>query len=68
MITKVTMASSTMRYIQKLLKDFEQAAIDKSWKGSMHPDDWDDVEKNYKDAKKKLVRYIGSKIQRRFYV
>lgn len=41
------------------LKNFERAAVNLSWKGSMHPEDHRDIEIAYKKAKAKLVGFLA---------
>jgi len=53
--------SSTMRYITKLLKDFENACEHTVMKGSYPPQEFDWVDENYKKCRTKLLRYIKSK-------
>jgi hypothetical protein len=40
------------------IKKFEEAAIELSWKGSRHPDDHKDIEKEYNRARKALISYV----------
>ena len=49
------------RYFKKLLDEFEQAVINRAFKGSMNPDDWDEIEKEYRTAKQRLMNYLKRK-------
>jgi hypothetical protein len=51
---KIFKSSVLMRRIKK----FEEAAIELSWKGSRHPDDHKDIEKEYNRARKALISYV----------
>lgn len=42
----------------KLINDFEAAVRMHEMKGAMHPDDWEEIELDFKQAKKKLENYI----------
>jgi len=39
---------------EKALRDFESAVRMHEMKGTFHPDDWEEIEQQYKDAKKKM--------------
>lgn len=45
----------------RALRKFEQAAIARAMKGSMHPDDWDGVEDDYKKARDHLKKFLPIK-------
>lgn len=45
----------------RALRLFEQAAIERSWMGSMPPDDWDELEANYKKARERLKKFLPIK-------
>ena len=47
------------RRLQSLIRKHTQAQIDLSWKGSMHPEDWKQIEDNANEAKQKLYAYIS---------
>ena len=44
------------RVVNKLLAAYE----DCSWKGSKHPDDWDEIELAYKKAKENYKKVLDS--------
>ena len=41
-----------------LLSRFEQAATEKSWKGSQPPEDWESIDNYYREAKKEIILYV----------
>lgn len=42
----------------KLINNFEAAVRMHEMKGAMHPEDWEEIELDYKETKKKLENYI----------
>lgn len=46
-------------HARRLVRNFENAVRAHEMKGSMHPDDWDQIEQDYKTCKHKLQKYIG---------
>lgn len=48
----------------RLLKEFEQAVINYSWKGSKPPDEQKFASKTYQEAKKKLVSHLETQENR----
>ena len=49
------------RYFKKLLDEYEQAVVNRAFKGSMNPDDWDEIEEEYTYAKQRLLNYLKHK-------
>lgn len=43
---------------ETLLQTFEQAAAEKSWKGSQPPEDWESIDSYYREAKKEIILYV----------
>lgn len=64
MVYKMSNPGSTMNYVRRLVKEFEEACEHKVMKGSYHPDDQEGVDEWHAHCKKKLINYIGSKIRR----
>lgn len=54
--------TKTSNKFYTLLREFEDAAIELSWKGSRHPEDWEDIEHNYTVARKKLRNWVLARI------
>ena len=46
-------------YFKKLLKEFEKAAINISWKGSQPPEDWEAIDEDYINAKQAIINYVA---------
>lgn len=44
--------------IDKIIQEFENAAVDRSWLGAMHPDDRERIEYEYNRTKKILERAL----------
>ena len=44
--------------LMRRLNKFERAVRDHEMKGSMHPDDWNDVERAFIKTKRDLLDYI----------
>lgn len=44
--------------LMRRIKKYELAVRDHEIKGSMHPDDWNDIEKAYIKTKRDLVEYV----------
>lgn len=42
----------------RLLNAFERAAVNLSWKGSQHPDDWEKIEIKYAKARSAMVNLL----------
>lgn len=42
----------------KLINDFEEAVRMHEMKGTFHPEDWEKIEEDFKQTKKKLENYI----------
>lgn len=42
----------------RLLTQFENAAIERSWKGGKHPDIHAEIEEAYERKKKALIKYV----------
>jgi hypothetical protein len=55
------MPKGTPKYIE-LIEEFEMAAIANATSGGGHPDDIPLKQKDYQDAKKKLIEFIRTKI------
>ncbi|UTC30014.1 hypothetical protein STASHLEY_00800 [Brevundimonas phage vB_BpoS-StAshley] len=49
-------------YLRKLLKRFEAAVTESAFKGSQHPDDWDAIDKEHKEAKAGLLKYCEERL------
>lgn len=43
---------------QRIVKQFEDATRNHEMKGTYHPEEWDEIEEDFKRAKKKLVAHI----------
>lgn len=57
--------SQSINKLKRAIKRHVQAEIDLSFKGSLHPDDWEAVEKEAATAKRKLdevVRDLSMKL------
>ena len=46
--------------IRRAIKRFENAVINKTWKGSQPPETWDEIEETYKRAKEHLFASINA--------
>ena len=46
--------------IRRAIKRFENALINKTWKGSQPPETWDEIEETYKRAKEHLFASINA--------
>lgn len=42
----------------KALRNFERAAINASWAGSAHPDDWDEIHTAYEMAEMRMMETL----------
>lgn len=45
-------------HVLAALKLHEQACYDLAFKGSQHPDDWEDIEKRWERSRAKLLEYL----------
>lgn len=57
------MSRKTRSVAGRKLARFERAIRDHEMKGSMHPEDWDDVEREYQEAKEGLRRFIWALLE-----
>ncbi|MCY1369499.1 hypothetical protein D9M69_565450 [compost metagenome] len=46
-------------YARKVMNAFEQAVTDLAFKGSMCPEDWEDIEVRYARAKRRMERQLS---------
>jgi hypothetical protein len=44
--------------LKRLINNYVNASIAKSWMGGGDPEDWPAIERRYKDAKKKLYDFV----------
>lgn len=44
--------------IKRLMREFEDAAIMKSWKGGRDPETWDDIDREYDRARDNLLNAV----------
>lgn len=49
-------------HFRKLVRNFENATRNHEMKGSMHPDDWEEIEQDFIEAKRKLIKYCEERI------
>ena len=49
-------------YFKKLLKEYDEACQHMAFKGSRHPDEWDDIDEFYKDTKTKVIGYFAKNV------
>jgi len=42
----------------RLIRKFEAACYDRAFKGAQHPADHEEIERRYKEARKKLLDFI----------
>ena len=50
----------------RLVRAFKNAAQNQALKGAAHPDSWDDIERDYKITRQKLLRYI-EQLEQQYY-
>ena len=50
------------RNIRSLITRFDNAAQNYAFKGSLHPDDWEECERRYKQAREALEKVIFNAI------
>lgn len=54
------MAQLNPTTLEKLLANFESAAVELSWIGSYPPEDHGEIERRYAHNKRKLIEFIKS--------
>ncbi len=57
--TKIHSTVKESAKARRLINRFAGAAVANSWKGSSHPDNWDDIKQEYESAGRALKRYIA---------
>lgn len=54
-----TRTKKPTRHALDALEEFEAAAVDLAFIGSMHPDDHDEVNRRYTAAKKRILKHLA---------
>ena len=54
--------TKTVKRLERFIQQFEDAAIEKSWIGTMHPAEHHGINLRYKHAKEELIRFMLSRL------